>query len=107
MINKKIMETLAPLNLPIFYMETSTDMDKYIIFNIFREKETDRFDNKNLSEVYYITLNYWYKSPTDLGLYKQIKGLLKKEKFKFDNCSDLKEGQYFGKSMDFIYKKFV
>lgn len=107
MINKKIIETLKPLNIPVAYMSTGIQKDKYITFTVYNEKDTDRFDNRNLSETYYIALNYWYKNPGDIVLYKQIKQLLKDNKFRFDGGNDLKDGDYYGKNLDFIYKEFI
>ena len=107
MINKKIIDTLKPLEIPTYYMSTGKQLDKYITFSIYNEKDTDKFDNKNLSETYYITLNYWYKNPSDLKLYKQIKEKLKSNGFTFDGGNDLKDGDYYGKNLDFIYKEFI
>lgn len=107
MINKKIIDTLKPLGIPTYYMSTGKQSDKYITFSIYNEKDTDKFDNKNLSETYYIALNYWYSNPKDLMLYKEIKQLLKENKFKFDGSNDLKDGDYYGKNLDFIYKEFI
>ncbi|MEG2056824.1 MAG: hypothetical protein RRZ84_02800 [Romboutsia sp.] len=107
MINKKIIDILKPLSIPAYYMSAGKQVDKYIVFSIYNEKDTDRFDNKNLSETYYITLNFWYKKPSDLVLYKQIKELLKENRFKFDGSNDLKDGEFFGKNLDFIYKEFI
>ncbi len=107
MVNKKIIDTLKPLGIPTYYMSTGKQSDKYITFSIYNEKDTDKFDNKNLSETYYITLNYWYSNPKDLMLYKEIKQLLKENKFKFDGSNDLKDGDYYGKNLDFIYKEFI
>ena len=39
--------------------------------------------------------------------YKEIKQLLKENKFKFDGSNDLKDGDYYGKNLDFIYKEFI
>ena len=106
MINKKIIEILRDL-VPVYYQETSNKPDKYIIFSIYDEQDTMIYDDINLSETYYITLNYWYKNPSDLKLYKQIKEKLKSNGFTFDGASDLKDGEYYGKNMDFIYEELV
>ena len=52
MVNKKIIDTLKPLGIPTYYMSTGKQSDKYITFSIYNEKDTDKFDNKNLSETY-------------------------------------------------------
>ena len=44
MINKKIIDTLKSLNIPTYYIECDKQEDKYIIFSIYSEKDTDRFD---------------------------------------------------------------
>lgn len=108
MINKKIIDALKVLNIPIVYQEISNKQDKYVIFNIYNEKDSMFYDDTNLCEKYYITLNYWFNNPNDIGIYKQIKKLMKENGFIFDNCTDLrKDGDYFGKSMDFIYEELL
>lgn len=107
MINKRIIDALKPLNIPVAYMTIGKQADRFIVFTIYNEKDTDRFDNKNLSETYYVSLNYWYKNPNDLSVYKQIKQILKENKFKFDGSNDLKDGDYYGKNLDFIVKEFT
>lgn len=106
MINKKIVDILKDL-VPIYYQETSTKPDKYIIFSIYDEQDSMFYDDTNLSETYYITINYWYKNPSDLMLYKQIKNILKSNGFIFKGSSDLQGGEYFGKNMDFFYEELL
>ncbi|HBE9404960.1 TPA: hypothetical protein KNH94_000153 [Clostridioides difficile] len=106
-MNKKIVDTLNKIGIPIFYQETSDMLDKYIIFSIYDEKDSMYTNDINLSETYSITLNYWYKSNQDLGIYKKIKEVMKENGFIFTGAKDLKEGSYFGKNMDFFYEELL
>lgn len=108
MINKKIIDTLKELDVTVAYQEIKQRKDKYIIFNIYNEKDILFCNDINLAEKCYITLNYWYTNATDLGLYKQVKKLMKENDFTFDNGTDLKkDGDYYGKSMDFKYEELL
>lgn len=97
MINKKIREALASLKIDTVFMEYNGKNDKYIIFNITKEKDTDVYDNENSSVTYYISLYYWYKNPEDVGNNAKIKSAMKKAGFIFDDGIDLREGKFYGK----------
>lgn len=106
MINKKIIELLKKLNLKCYFMEAPLNAgSKYVLFNTYKEKDTDVFDNKSTSTTHFIQLNYWYKNSGDMVLYQTIKELMKENGFKFDGCRDLKDGDYYCKAFDFIYKE--
>lgn len=108
MINKKIIDSLKVLNIPVVYMEINKKKDKYVIFSIYNEKDSMFCNDTNLAEKYYITLNYWFNNPSDIGIYKEIKKLMKENGFIYDSGTDLrKDGDYFGKSMDFIYEELL
>ena len=106
-MEEKIVEILKPLNIDIDFLEYRGKSDKYIVFNIYDQGDAEFFDDKNDSEINYITLNYWYKSIKDKGLYKQIKKIMKKNGFKFDGLKEMKEGNLYGINMDFIYEEFI
>lgn len=100
MINKFIIDILKSINIPCYYMQApKTRDDAYCIFSIFKEQDIGLYDNDNLKEVYYCTLNYWYSSPQDVLKYSEIKNLLKKNKVVIRDIVDMPvhEG-YYGKS---------
>ena len=105
-MNNKIIKLLKDI-VPIYYQETKQSLGKYCIFSYYAEKDSMFYDDANLSETYYITINYWYKNASDMMLYKQIKDILKSNGFIFDGSSDTKDGDYRGKNMDFIYEEML
>lgn len=105
-MNKKIIDLLKSI-VPTFYLECTQTPDKYCIFSIYDERDTLILDDRNWSETYYIQLNYWYKNGSDMMIYKQIKNILKSNGFTFDGSTDMKEGTYYCKSMDFIYEEIL
>ena len=107
MINSKIRQLLGKLNIPIYYQKTTTKPEKYIIFSVPLEQDSSFFDDTNLCEKYYVTVNYWYKKSEDKKLYKEIKNILKSNYFLFKDSTDLEDGDSRGKSMDFIYENEV
>ncbi|MEG2246424.1 hypothetical protein [Clostridium sp.] len=107
MINKIIKDLLKDICPDIHYQKASNKTDKYIIFSIYDEEDTMIYDDNNLSETYYITVNYWYKNPSDIVIYKKIKEKLKSNGFTFDGAADLVDGEYYGKNMDFIYEELI
>ena len=101
------MDILKVLQIPVYYMETTSAPDKYIIFSFYNEKDTMNYEDTNFSETYSITFNYWYKDGKDSVIYKQIKRILKENGFIFNGAKDLKDGSYFGKNMDFFYEELL
>lgn len=107
LINKIIIDVIKSLGIKCYFMEAANPGDKYVLFNTFLERDTDILDNKSMSTTYYIQLNYWYKNPVDVVLYKQIKETMKTNGFKYDSCKDSKDGDYYCKAFDFKYKERV
>ena len=105
-MNNKIIKLLKDI-VPIYYQDTKQSPDKYCIFSYYDEKDSMFYDDTNLSETYYITINYWYKNASDMMIYKQIKNILKSNGFIFDGSSDVKDGEYRGKNMDFVYEEVL
>lgn len=115
MINQKIVQLIKSLGIECYYQKVSIRKDKYVIFSVYQEKDTDVVDNKSISTTYYITINYWYTNPNDARLYKDIKRILKENKFKFQDCRDVVDidartnnlgNEYFGKNLDFVFREF-
>ena len=105
-MHNKIVEVLEGLSIDLGFMEYTGNAKEYIIFNIYNEEETNHCDDNNMSDTYYISLNYWFNSLENINKYKKIKELMKSNKFIFNGSKDLKDGSYYGKNMDFIYVNF-
>ena len=99
----KIVEVLETLGIDIAFMEYEGNSDEYIIFSIYDDEDSDFNDDTNDSEVSYINITYWFKSKLNINKYKKIKDLMKNNDFIYDGGKDLKDGSYYGKSLDFIF----
>lgn len=98
----KILDALTPLNIEVAWNKYDGDSDEYIIFSIYNSNITDECDDSHLSEVYYVTINYWFKSLANLKKEKQIKKSMLDAGFAFDSSKDLFDGNMRGINMDFI-----
>ena len=105
-MHNKIVEVLETLGIDLAFMEYEGNSNEYIIFNIYNEESNNFADDDNLSDVYYIQVNYWFKSLKNIKNYEKIKDLLKENGFMFDGAKDLKDNGYYGKNMDFIYVNY-
>lgn len=84
-------------------LDNTESLDEYIVFSIYDEEDSNITIDGNLTETYYITVNYWYKDLGNINKYRKIKSLLKENGFIYDGGNDLKGEGVRGKSMDFIY----
>ena len=84
-------------------LDNTESLDEYIVFSIYDDKDSNITTEGNLTETYYITVNYWYKNLDNINKYRKIKSLLKENGFIYDGGNDLKGEGVRGKSMDFIY----
>ena len=84
-------------------LDNVESLDEYIVFSIYYDKDSNITTEGNLSETYFITINYWYKNLYNIDKFRQIKSLLKENGFIYDGGNDLKGDGVRGKSMDFIY----
>lgn len=101
-----IKDMLSTLNIDIGFIEYNGNAKEYVIFGIYNEEETDKCENDNKSETYYITINYWFSSFTNIDKYKEIIKLFKDNGFKVDGIGlDMKSNGLYGKNIDFIYNK--
>lgn len=76
-INKLIIDTLAPLNLPVLYRTYSGDEDTYITFFEINNYDEDYSDDYEETEVFSLQIDLWTKKdPTQIK--KEIKKALKK-----------------------------
>lgn len=104
-MHQMILETLSPLGIELAWGGYEGDASQYIIFSIYDEGETDSCDDVSLSEVYYITLSYWFKSPECLKNKEKIKKLMEASGFTFDGAKDLYDKGINGINIDFILEK--
>lgn len=101
-MRQKIVDALTPLNIELTWGRYEGDADEYIIFSVYNNTINDECDNLHLSEVYYVTISYWFKSLSCLKKEKQIKKSMLDAGFAFDGGQDLIDGNMKGISMDFI-----
>jgi hypothetical protein len=106
-MNKKIITALSSLGVSVAFLEYKGDDDAYIVFNVYNEEDADFSDDESQAEISYITLNYWYRKPSDMAKAKQIKALLKQNGFIFDGAQDLVGENFYGKQLDFIFKEYI
>lgn len=98
----KILDALTPLEIELAWGQYTGDADEYIMFSIYNNAVMDECDNGHLSEIYYVTLSYWFKSLANLKKEKQIKKSMLDAGFAFDSSKDLFDGNMKGINMDFI-----
>lgn len=101
-----LVNILLELNIDLGFMSYEGNADEYIIFNIYNEKESNLCDDTNMSQTYYIQVNYWFKSLKNISKYEEIINLLKENDFYFEGAKDLSDSDFYGKNMDFVYIKF-
>ena len=107
----------SDLSIPCFLMYCDEDLvNPYVIFQITNESENNHFDDTYLTENYNVEVTLWYTDAKDTILYKRIINKLKEENFKFkrsydifsENMNRVNEVQkYFGKLMEFSYKRYL
>ena len=105
-MHNKLVEILESLGIDIAFMEYEGNSKEYIIFDIYNEEDSNFSDDENLSNTYYIQVNYWFNSLKNINKYKEIKDLMKNNGFIFDGAKDLRDKRYYGKNMDFIYVEY-
>lgn len=102
----RVIEALESLDMDIAFQEYEGSEDEYLIFDIHLEKEDNYANNKAQRNISYITINYCHKSKLGINKYKEIKEAMKKHGFFFDYSKTLpKDGDYYVKNFDFIYKE--
>lgn len=109
-MNKKIITALSPLGIPIAFLEFPDwkSVDAYVVFQVYNEEDSDFSDDENEAEISYISLNFWYRKPSDMPKAKQIKTLMKQNGFIFDGSQDLVGEDFpYGKQLDFIIKEYI
>lgn len=102
----KIIQALEPLEIELEFKVYEGEAEEYIIFDIISESDTSFADDTNLEIMYFITINYWFKSKKNLNRHIEIKNIMKKNGFTLDGSIKSLDGKGInGKSLDFIYTK--
>ena len=101
-----LVNALLPLNIDLGFMQYEGNAKEYIIFNIYNEFESNLCDDTNLSETYFIQIDYWFKDLKNISKYNKIKDILRKNNFSYRSGVDLYDEGFYGKSMSFQYVKF-
>ena len=104
---EKIESIIKSLGIKAYYQIADGNLDDYIIFDIYSEKDTTFCEDSNLEVAYYITLNYWHKGKSGLKKYKKIKEAFKNEGFFFNDMKTLKSSKQdvYGKNYTFKYEE--
>lgn len=106
MINEKLLATLAPLNIPVHFMEAQTDEGIYIIFGTTGVDDSFYCDDEADAEVTRVSIVLWYNAEQSMEAgtkIRELKSLMKSEGFIKQSERDLKDGAYYGRS--FYYSK--
>mgnify|MGYP003301633963 CR=1 FL=1 len=84
-------------------LDNTENLDEYRVFDIYDDEDSNITTEGNLTETYYITINYWYKNLNNINKYRKIKKVLKENGFEYNGGADLRGEGVRGKNMDFIY----
>lgn len=104
MINKFIIDTLKPINIPVSFQKYSGKAKTYITFHEYLETGEEYEDDEEIYTSHYVQVDVWSKEDyTDLV--KSIKELLKVKGFKRLDEIDLyeKDTGLYHKGMRFFY----
>ncbi|MDY7044037.1 hypothetical protein RVS70_07435 [Virgibacillus sp. M23] len=75
-LNKLIIDTLSPLNIPIHYITASDTVGDYIIFNDYNQGSALTADDEELTTNYYVQIDIFLEE-NFLEVFNQTKNLLK------------------------------
>ena len=111
MINEKILSVLAPLNIPIYFMEAEENNDSiYIIFGTTGVNDTFYQDDDAAAEVTRVGLTLWYNAEGSLvagNKIKELKKIMKSNEFIKLSEKDLKDDGYYGRSFYFSKLQYI
>ncbi|MEQ8154498.1 MAG: hypothetical protein ABRQ25_06400 [Clostridiaceae bacterium] len=104
MINKIIMDTLKPTNVPISFHKYTGKDDTYVTFYEYLEAGEEFEDDEESLTAHYLQVDVWSKTDYS-NLVKQVKDLLKNLGFKRLSEIDLYEEdtQIYHKGLKFYY----
>ncbi|WP_373898826.1 hypothetical protein ACER0A_004810 [Haloimpatiens sp. FM7315] len=104
MINKLIINTLKPLNIPVCFQRYSGKGETYITFHEYFSGGEDYEDDEERLTSHYVQIDVWSKNDYT-GLVNEIKNLLNTVGFKRLNEADLYEEdtKIYHKGIKFYY----
>lgn len=104
MINKLIINTLKPLNIPVCFQRYSGKSETYITFHEYLETGEEYEDDEESLTSHYIQIDVWSKSDYT-SLVKEVKNLLITAGFQRLNEADLYEEdtKIYHKGLKFYY----
>lgn len=111
MINEQILSALAPLNVPIYFMEAEENNDSiYIIFGT--TGVDDRFyeDDDATAEVTRVAITLWYNAEESIEIGEKVRDLkkvMKSNGFIRLSEKDLKDDNFYGRSFYFSKLQYV
>ena len=108
MINEQILSALAPLNVPIYFMEAEESI--YIIFGTTGVDDSFYEDDDAIAEVTRVGLTLWYNAEESIGIGEKItelKRIMKSNDFIRLSEKDLKDGNFYGRSFYFSKLQYV
>ena len=105
MINEQILSALAPLNIPIYFMEAEDNNDSiYIIFGTTGVDDSFYEDDNATAETTRVAITLWYnaeESMTSGEKVRDLKKVMKRNDFIRLSEKDLKDGNFYGRSFYF------
>lgn len=107
MIEKHIEDILNNLNIPFDFEEYTGNAGDYIVYAIRDMQDTDYSDDSASEEEYLVIIHYWTNKSNKIEEWQKIKEFLKSEGFEFRTMKGIKEDEFFGRLMQFTYKKGI
>ena len=105
MINEQILSALAPLNVPIYFMEAEENNDSiYIIFGTTGVDDSFYEDDDATAEVTRVAITLWYNAEESMTIGEKVRDLkkvMKRNDFIRLSEKDLKDGNFYGRSFYF------
>lgn len=105
MINEQILSALAPLNIPIYFMEAEDNNDSiYIIFGTTGVDDSFYEDDNATAEITRVAITLWYNAEESMTIGEKVRDLkkvMKRNDFIRLSEKDLKDGNFYGRSFYF------
>lgn len=103
MINSKVIQTLKPLGVTAYWQEYEGDSKEYIIFSTTSQNNTFHNDDDSEVEVIDVSLVFWFRDAKSSSKIKDLKSLMKNNRFIKMSEKDIQDGEYFGRSYHYRY----
>ena len=111
MINEQILSALAPLNIPIYFMEAEDNNDSiYIIFGTTGVDDSFYEDDNATAEITRVAITLWYNAEESMTIGEKVRDLkkvMKRNDFIRLSEKDLKDGNFYGRSFYFSKLQYV